>query len=154
MVGGRFLNYRTAQVPFGHLRLSKRAAESIAGITRSSLRDVESKEAKLGHTLGPRLTMQLFYATDFADRLKRIMPALRAGFIVPDGSLSSPRDAVHASWYVAGRRPFHDSNPFTGSSSQWFLMASCFYLRARMPTIVQPRLLMSGRKFIFVEIGN
>jgi dTMP kinase len=40
------------------------------------------KEAKTGHTLG-RLTMQLFYATDFVDRLENeILPALRSGFIV------------------------------------------------------------------------
>src|SRR5467141_192000 len=52
------------------------------GMTRSVLAGRGIKEAKLGHTLG-RLTMQLFYATDFADRLENeIMPALRAGFIV------------------------------------------------------------------------
>jgi dTMP kinase len=40
------------------------------------------KRAKQLHTLG-RLTMQLFYATDFADRLEnQMLPALRAGFIV------------------------------------------------------------------------
>ena len=37
---------------------------------------------KRGHTLG-NLTMALFYAADFADRLEReIIPALRAGFVV------------------------------------------------------------------------
>ena len=40
------------------------------------------QEARQGNTLGP-LTMTLFYATDFADRLeKEIIPALRAGFVV------------------------------------------------------------------------
>jgi dTMP kinase len=40
------------------------------------------QKAKQGHTLG-RLTMDLFYATDFADRLDNvILPALRAGFVV------------------------------------------------------------------------
>jgi dTMP kinase len=39
-------------------------------------------DAKTGNTLGP-LTMSLFYATDFADRLENeIIPALRAGFVV------------------------------------------------------------------------
>ena len=38
------------------------------GMTRSVLAGRGIKEAKQGHTLG-RLTMQLFYATDFADRL-------------------------------------------------------------------------------------
>jgi dTMP kinase len=40
------------------------------------------QQAKTGHTFG-RLTMTLFYATDFADRLENeIVPALRAGFVV------------------------------------------------------------------------
>ncbi|MHC5023019.1 MAG: dTMP kinase [Planctomycetota bacterium] len=40
------------------------------------------QKAKEGHTLG-RLSMDLFYATDFADRLENfILPALRAGFVV------------------------------------------------------------------------
>lgn len=40
------------------------------------------KAAKEGHTLGG-LTMSLFYATDFADRLENEMiPALHAGFVV------------------------------------------------------------------------
>lgn len=52
------------------------------GMTRSVLAGRGIKEAKQGHTLG-RLTMQLFYATDFADRLENEMiPALRAGFVV------------------------------------------------------------------------
>jgi dTMP kinase len=52
------------------------------GMTRSVLAGRGIKEAKMGHTLG-RLTMQLFYATDFADRLQNeMLPALRAGFIV------------------------------------------------------------------------
>jgi dTMP kinase len=52
------------------------------GMTRSVLAGQGIKEAKQGHTLG-RLTMQLFYATDFSDRLENeMLPALRAGFIV------------------------------------------------------------------------
>ncbi len=52
------------------------------GMTRSELAGKGIKEAKQGHTLG-KLTMQLFYATDFADRLdNEIIPALKAGFIV------------------------------------------------------------------------
>jgi dTMP kinase len=52
------------------------------GMTRSVLAGRGIKEAKTGHTLG-RLTMQLFYATDFVDRLENeILPALRSGFIV------------------------------------------------------------------------
>jgi dTMP kinase len=52
------------------------------GMTRSDLAGRGIKDAKQGHTLG-RLTMHLFYATDFADRLEnQMLPALRAGFIV------------------------------------------------------------------------
>jgi dTMP kinase len=51
------------------LKRSRLAAEGLA-------------KAKEGHTLG-RATMDLFYATDFADRLENfILPALRAGFVV------------------------------------------------------------------------
>jgi dTMP kinase len=52
------------------------------GMTRSVLAGAGLKEAKKGTTLG-RLTRQLYYATDFADRLENEMvPALRAGFVV------------------------------------------------------------------------
>ena len=52
------------------------------GMTRSALAGKRLKRAKEGHTLGG-ITMSLFYATDFADRLENeIIPALRAGFIV------------------------------------------------------------------------
>jgi dTMP kinase len=52
------------------------------GITRSALAGRGIKQAKEGHTLG-RVTLTLFYATDFADRLENeIVPALRAGFVV------------------------------------------------------------------------
>ncbi len=52
------------------------------GITRSELAGKGIKQAKEGHTLG-RITLSLFYATDFTDRLEhQIIPALRAGFVV------------------------------------------------------------------------
>jgi dTMP kinase len=52
------------------------------GMTRSELAGKGIKQAKEGHTLG-RITLTLFYASDFADRLEReIIPALRAGFVV------------------------------------------------------------------------
>jgi len=50
--------------------------------TRSALAGKRLRRAKKGTTLG-RVTMALFYATDFADRLEHeIIPALKAGFIV------------------------------------------------------------------------
>ena len=52
------------------------------GMTRSALAGKGIKQAKEGHTLG-KVTLNLFYATDFADRLEhQIIPALRAGFVV------------------------------------------------------------------------
>jgi len=52
------------------------------GLSRSGLVGKSIKRAKVGHTLG-RITLSLFYATDFADRLENeIVPALRAGFVV------------------------------------------------------------------------
>jgi dTMP kinase len=52
------------------------------GMARSALVGKTIRQAKRGNTLGP-LTLSLFYATDFADRLENeIIPALRAGFVV------------------------------------------------------------------------
>jgi len=52
------------------------------GLRRSTLVSEELKEAKQGNVLG-EITRTLFYATDFADQLEnRIIPALKAGFIV------------------------------------------------------------------------
>ncbi len=52
------------------------------GLQRSTLVAEELNEAKQGNILG-ETTRSIFYATDFADQLEnRIIPALRAGFIV------------------------------------------------------------------------
>ncbi len=57
-------------------------AVSDTGLRRSNLTQKGINEARKGHTLS-RITMSLFYATDFADRLEnQIIPALQAGFIV------------------------------------------------------------------------
>jgi dTMP kinase len=51
-------------------------------MTRSALAGKGLRQAKKGTTLG-RVTMALFYATDFADRLEHeVIPALKAGFVV------------------------------------------------------------------------
>lgn len=53
-----------------------------SGLKRSELASQGIAAAKEGHTLTD-LTMALFYAVDFSDRLEReIIPALRAGFVV------------------------------------------------------------------------
>ena len=52
------------------------------GLSRGRLAGDGLRKAKLGTTAGQR-TLDLFYATDFADRLENeILPALRAGFVV------------------------------------------------------------------------
>jgi len=52
------------------------------GWTRSELMSETIMAAKAGHTLN-QLTFTLLYATDFADRLEKvIIPALRSGFVV------------------------------------------------------------------------
>lgn len=57
-------------------------AVSDTGLRRSEMTQRGLEEAKKGHTLS-RITMSLFYATDFADRLEnQIIPALQAGFVV------------------------------------------------------------------------
>lgn len=57
-------------------------AVSTTGLKRGKLAGKAIQSAMNGHTLGD-ITMNLSYATDFADRLERdIIPALRAGFVV------------------------------------------------------------------------
>jgi dTMP kinase len=52
------------------------------GLKRSNLVSEDLDQAKRGNILS-RTTLSLFYATDFADQLEnRILPALRAGFMV------------------------------------------------------------------------
>jgi dTMP kinase len=52
------------------------------GLRRSELAGRGFQRAKEGHTLDP-ITLNLFYATDFWDRLERqILPGLRAGMVV------------------------------------------------------------------------
>jgi dTMP kinase len=54
----------------------------VSRLTRSALAGKGLRRAKKGTTLG-RVTMTLFYATDFADRLAHeVIPALKAGFVV------------------------------------------------------------------------
>src|SRR5687768_17107559 len=52
------------------------------GLNHSSLVSEELEQAQQGNILS-RITLSLFYATDFADQLENvILPALKAGFIV------------------------------------------------------------------------
>src|SRR6187399_2405727 len=52
------------------------------GLKRSTLVSEELEQAQQGNILS-RITLSLFYATDFADQLENIIiPALKAGFVV------------------------------------------------------------------------
>ena len=61
-------------------RLGYAVAET--GLSRSDLASRGIHRAKMGNTLGSN-AFNLFYATDFADRLQQqILPALRSGFVM------------------------------------------------------------------------
>ncbi len=116
------------------------------GMTRSELAGQGIKEAKQGHTLG-RLTMQLYYAADFADRLENeMLPALRAGFVVlTDRYIFS----AIARAVVRGVDP------------QWIrriydiaiVPDVVIYLRINRAEELVMRLLAAGRKFDYWESG-
>jgi dTMP kinase len=116
------------------------------GMTRSVLAGRGIKEAKQGHTLG-RLTMQLFYATDFADRLEsQMLPALRAGFIV----------LTDRYIYSAIARAI-----VRGADPDWvraiygiaLVPDVIFYLNIRSAKELIARVLASGRGFDYWESG-
>ncbi|MBD3183771.1 thymidylate kinase [Candidatus Poribacteria bacterium] len=99
------------------------------GLARSKLTQDGLDKAKSGNTLG-HLTMSLFYATDFADRLEnQIIPALKAGF------------------YLLSDRYFYSivaRNVVRGADPDWlrkmygFALVPdiIFYLRADVSTLV------------------
>jgi dTMP kinase len=116
------------------------------GMTRSVLAGRGIKEAKQGHTLG-RLTMHLFYATDFADRLEnQMVPALRAGFIV----------LTDRYIYSAIARAI-----VRGADPAWLraiygialVPDAIFYLRIDNAEELVRRVLASGREFDYWESG-
>jgi dTMP kinase len=116
------------------------------GMTRSVLAGRGIKNARAGHTLG-RLTMQLFYATDFADRLEnQMLPALRAGFIVlTDRYIYS----AIARAVVRGADPDWVRRIYGIA----LVPDAIFYLRLRAPEELARRVLTSGRGFDFWESG-
>src|SRR6266480_1787606 len=135
-----------------HVALLRTWLESIGyavldtGMTRSVLAGRGIKDARSGHTLG-RLTMQLYYATDFADRLEnQILPALHAGFIV----------LTDRYIYSAVARAV-----VRGADPEWMraiygiglVPDAVFYLRVKSPEELAARVLASGRGFDYWESG-
>ena len=116
------------------------------GMTRSILAGRGIKEAKSGTTLG-RLTMQLFYATDFIDRLENeMLPALRAGFVVlTDRYIYS----AIARAEVRGIDPTWIRKTY----GMALVPDAVFYLRINNAQQLVERLLTSGRGFDYWESG-
>ena len=135
-----------------HVALLRTWLESIGyavldtGMTRSVLAGRGIKNARAGHTLG-RLTMQLYYATDFADRLEnQMLPALHAGFIV----------LTDRYIYSAIARAV-----VRGADPEWMraiygiglVPDAVFYLRLGSVEELAARVLESGRSFDYWESG-
>jgi dTMP kinase len=116
------------------------------GMTRSILAGRGIKEAKTGHTMG-RLTMQLFYATDFIDRLENeMLPALRAGFVVLTDRY------IYSAMARAEVRGI-DSHWIRTIYSMALVPDAVFYLRIRSPQHLVERMVSSGRGFDYWESG-
>ena len=100
------------------------------GLTRSDLASRGIRRAKQGNTLGSN-AYNLFYATDFADRLERqIIPALRAGFVMlTDRYIYS----LIARAIVRGADPDWIKGVYSFSLKP----DAVFYLRIEVPKLVQ-----------------
>ncbi len=74
---------RSTQINFLQNWLERKGyPTAVVGLKRSELVGEVLAEAMRGNTLNA-ITLNLFYATDFADQLERvILPSLRAGFVV------------------------------------------------------------------------
>ena len=115
-------------------------------MTRSVLAGRGIKEAKTGHTLG-RLTMQLFYATDFIDRLENeMLPALHSGFVVLTDRY------IYSAMARAEVRGI-DSAWIRSIYGMALVPDAVFYLRIHSPQQLVERVLTSGRGFDYWESG-
>jgi dTMP kinase len=120
-------------------------ATSATGLKRGKLAGKSIQMAMEGHTLGDA-TMNLSYATDFADRLERdILPALRAGFVV---LLDRYIYSIIARAQVRGAEPAWIRN-LLGFA---IVPDVVFYLEADLKHLV-PRVL-KGRGFSYWESGK
>lgn len=115
------------------------------GMARGALAGKGIQQAKEGNTLGP-VTMTLFYATDFADRLENeIIPALRAGFVVlTDRYIFS----------LMARGIARSEDPVWLEKLAGFALVphAVYYMRADVPTLVS-RVAMGRGSFDFWESG-
>jgi len=119
-------------------------AVSDTGLRRSPLCQPGLDAAKDGHTLSP-LTMSLFYATDFADRLEnQIVPALKAGFVVLSDRYF---------YSIIARDIVRGANPQWARRVYGFALKPnlVIYLRSDVPTLVSR--IVHGRGFNYWEAG-
>jgi dTMP kinase len=115
------------------------------GMARSALAGRGIKEAKNGNTLGP-ITMTLFYATDFADRLENeIVPALRAGFVVLT-------DRYFFSIVARAAARGEDRRWIEQVTSFALVPHAVYYLRAEVKDLVQ-RVVLGRGVFDYWESG-
>jgi len=123
-------------------RLGYAVAET--GLNRSDLASRGIRRAKQGNTLGSN-AFNLFYATDFADRLEhQIIPALRAGFVMlTDRYVYS----LIARAIVRGADPDWIKQVYSFSLKP----DAVFYLRLDVPELVQRALATGG--FDYWESG-
>ena len=116
-----------------------------SGMARSALAGRGIKMAKTGNTLGP-ITMTLFYATDFADRLENeIIPALRAGFVV-----LIDRYIFSIMARAIARR--EDRRWIEQAAGFALVPHAVYYLRAEVETLVS-RVVMGRGAFDYWESG-
>lgn len=119
-------------------------AVSDTGLRRSPMTQPGLDAAKSGHTLS-RLTMSMFYATDFADRLEnQIIPALKAGFYVLSDRYF---------YSIIARDVVRGAEPVWARSVYGFALKPdiILYLKANVETLVSR--LVTGRGFDYWESG-
>lgn len=119
-------------------------AVSDTGLRRSPLTQQGLDEARNGTTLTP-LTISLFYATDFADRLEnQIIPALKAGFFVLSDRYF---------YSIVARDVVRGIDPQWAREIYGFALIPdmIFYLKADVDTLVTR--IVHGRGFNYWESG-
>ncbi len=124
-------------------RLGFAVAET--GLTRSDLASRGIRRAKQGNTLGSN-AFNLFYATDFADRLEQqIVPALRSGFVMLTDRYT---------YSLIARAIVRGADPDWIREVYSFALRpdAIFYLRIEVEDLV-PRVLAEGGGFDYWESG-
>lgn len=119
-------------------------AVSDTGLRRSPLTEPGLDQARKGNTLTP-LTISLFYATDFADRLEnQIIPALKAGFFVLSDRYF---------YSIIARDIVRGINPDWARDLYGFALVPdiVFYLKSEVKTLVTR--IVHGRGFDYWEAG-